>query len=111
MILPLLRRMPNMEKLTLILFVENRPNFIDGAHLSNEILSYMPRMTRFMFLITTIDDLVDINYWLKNDDIEDTFIIDDGEPYIYCRIDYFTNGIGRCRISSLPFDGSSLINN
>ena len=48
-------------------------------------------MTRFMFNIITIDDLVDISYRLKNDDIEDSHTIDDCEPYIYCRIDYFIN--------------------
>ncbi|CAF0953718.1 unnamed protein product [Adineta steineri] len=101
-ILPLLRRMTNMEKLTLVLFVENRPDFIDGAHLYKEILVYMPRRIHFMFNIITINDRVDISYWLKEDDIQTRYIIDDGEPYIYCCIDYFTNGIGRCRISTLP---------
>ena len=96
--------MPNIEKLSLCLMVENRSEFIDATHLYNEIIIHMPRITRFLVHIITMDNYVDLNYWLKNDDMKERYIIDHGHPYIYCCIDYFTNGIGRCRISSLPLD-------
>ncbi|CAF3200736.1 unnamed protein product [Rotaria socialis] len=102
-IVPLLRRMTNLKTLVLVLMVENRPNFIDGAHLHQEVLIHMPRLKIFLFNITTIDDVVEINYWLKEDDIEETMVFNDGLPYFQCRIDIFKNGIGRCRFCSMPF--------
>ncbi|CAF5032659.1 unnamed protein product [Rotaria magnacalcarata] len=102
-IVPLLRRMTNLETLVLFLLIENRPKFIDGVHLHQEILIHMPRLKKFIFNITTIDDVVHINYWLKKDDIEETMIFNDGLPYFQCRVDIFKNGIGRCRLCSIPF--------
>lgn len=96
----MLQRMPNIRKLGLWLQVENRPEFIDGTDLYNGILIYMPRIQILCLNIATIDDYVDEIYWYKNNDIEDTDIIDNGHPDIDCRIDYFTNGCSRCRISS-----------
>ncbi len=31
----------------------------------------MPRITKFIFNIIRNDDLIDMNYWLKDDDIQD----------------------------------------
>ena len=95
--------MSNMETLGLYLKVGNRFKFIDGADLNNEIIIYMPQIITFKFSITTVDNHIDIKYWLKDDDIEDSLVIDDANPYIHCCIDYFKNGIGRCHIASLPF--------
>ncbi|CAF3288350.1 unnamed protein product [Rotaria socialis] len=106
-IVPLLRRMENLETLMLFLLVGNRPKFIDDVHLSEEILIHMPRLEKFIFNITTIDDVVEIDYWLKTDDIEETWIFNDVLPYFQCRIDIFKNGIGRCRLCSIPFIESS----
>ncbi|CAF5215748.1 unnamed protein product, partial [Rotaria magnacalcarata] len=106
-IVPLLRRMENLETLMLFLLVGNRTEFIDDVHLSEEILIHMPRLEKFIFNITTIDDVVEIDYWLKKDDIEETRIFNDGLPYFQCRIDIFKNGIGRCRLCSIPFIESS----
>jgi hypothetical protein len=102
-IVPLLRQMVNLGKLGLCLHVENRSKFIDSADLYNNILIYMPQMTQFNFHIVTMNDYVNIDYWLKNDDIEKRYIIDIDHPVIHCCIDYFRNGIVRCRISSFPF--------
>ncbi|CAF3579739.1 unnamed protein product [Rotaria socialis] len=106
-IVPLLRRMEHLETLMLFLLVGNRPEFIDDVHLSEEILIHMPRLEKFIFNITTIDDVVEIDYWLKKDDIEETMIFNDGLPYFQCRIDIFKNGIGRCRLCSIPSIESS----
>ncbi|CAF3606496.1 unnamed protein product [Rotaria sp. Silwood1] len=65
----------------------------------------MPRLAAFVFNITTIDGVVDIQYWKKNDDIKETFIVNDSHAHIHCCVDYFTNGIGRCHIYSLPPKG------
>ncbi|CAF4827405.1 unnamed protein product, partial [Rotaria magnacalcarata] len=51
----------------------------------------MPRLKKFIFNITTIDDVVHINYWLKKDDIEETMIFNGGLPYFQCRVDIFKN--------------------
>ncbi|CAF2784484.1 unnamed protein product [Rotaria sp. Silwood2] len=102
-IVPLLRRMPNMEELILCLNVENRSKFIDGAVLYKDIIIHMPRMAKFLYNIITIDHYVDMSYWFKNDDIAERYIINGGHPYIYCCVDFFTNGVGRFHISSCPF--------
>ncbi|CAF4495655.1 unnamed protein product [Rotaria sp. Silwood2] len=62
-ILPLLHRMPYLEKLTLYFRINNRNTFIDDAHLQNEIFLYMPRLHSFTFYICTyIDNVNSIHY-------------------------------------------------
>jgi hypothetical protein len=48
-VVPLLRRMSNLERLTLYLRVRDRDTFIDGTHLYNDILIYMPRLYSLTF--------------------------------------------------------------
>lgn len=52
-ILSYLRRMSNLEKLTLYLLIKDRDQFIDDAHLENEIIAYMPRLHSFNIYIAT----------------------------------------------------------
>jgi hypothetical protein len=53
LVLPLLRRMTHLEKLSLYLRIGFRDTFIDGKNLSNEILVYMPQLNEFIFYIST----------------------------------------------------------
>jgi len=72
-ILPLLRRMPFLEELSLYLRMENRNRFIDGTHLENEILVYMPQLHSFTFYISTYTHTVDLVNHLSSEDLQQTF--------------------------------------
>jgi hypothetical protein len=68
--------MINLEELTLSLSVIRiDSNYIDGIQIHNDILRYMPRLTKFIFSIETAivknkNDLV----LLSNEDIQRSFI-------------------------------------
>ena len=54
MIIPLLQRMINLEELTLYLsIIRFDSNYIDGTQLQDDILSFMPRLTKFTFSLET----------------------------------------------------------
>ena len=54
LIIPLLRRMINLEELKLFLQVSRvNSSYIDGIQLHDEILIYMPRLNKFIFSINT----------------------------------------------------------
>ncbi|CAF0849799.1 unnamed protein product [Rotaria sordida] len=72
-IVPLLRRMTHLEKLTLYLRVLNRSSFINGTHLHNEILVHMPQLHTFIFYISTENDINESVHRISNDDIQQTF--------------------------------------
>ncbi|CAF4076011.1 unnamed protein product [Rotaria sordida] len=100
-IVPLLRRMPNLEKLSLCL-VKNRGTFIDGNHLQNEILTYMPRLDTFIFYIHTNNTITNEAPLQTNEDIQRSFINSKWSQIRYLA-DYFHNGAGISNIFSLPF--------
>ncbi|CAF1592005.1 unnamed protein product [Rotaria magnacalcarata] len=107
-IVPLLRRMPNIEELTLFLSViRMESTYIDGIHLHDEILIHVPRLDKLLFSITTI--LYNINAKIElpsNDDIQRGFI----EKEIYQVDSYVINDPSKvqqeCRIysKSYPFN-------
>jgi hypothetical protein len=76
LIIPLLQRMINLEELTLyLLIIRIDSNYIDGIQLHDDILSYMPRLNKFIFNIETVivkykNDLV----LSSNEDIQRSFI-------------------------------------
>lgn len=50
---PLLRRMSNLEELTLNIRIEYRTRFVDGTQINNEVLVDLPRLSKFTFHICT----------------------------------------------------------
>ena len=72
-VLPLLRRMSNLEQLTLYLRIINRNTFIDDNHLQNEILVYMPQLHSFAFYICTYSNTVGLFHHVPNNNIPLTF--------------------------------------
>ena len=99
---PLLRRMTHLEKLTLSLRVGERNSFIDGTYLNNYILSQMPRLHTFHFDI--VNEYVSINEHQPKptpDDIRRTFT--ERGYHVDCYIDYRFYNSGRCHVYSLPF--------
>ncbi|CAF1057848.1 unnamed protein product, partial [Rotaria sordida] len=60
-IVPLLRRMLNLEELDLNLIVKSYRKFIDGDTLKKDIITYIPRLYKFTFNICSIIDHRDQN--------------------------------------------------
>jgi len=100
-ILPLLRQMSQLEKLTLSLQVHLRISFIDGTHLDNDIISKMPYLHTFIFDIVTEYVIINEKLLPTSDDVRRALI---QRGYnVGCYIDYVCNRTGRCHIYSLPF--------
>jgi len=75
-IVPLLRRMINLEKLKLYLSILRfNSTYVDGIQLYDEILIYMPRLKKFYFYIEVSVYNKDIRIdLLSNEDIQNSFI-------------------------------------
>ncbi|CAF3003260.1 unnamed protein product [Rotaria sp. Silwood2] len=104
-LVPLFRRMSNLEELTLFLFVKRiNSTYIDGIHLNDEILIHMPRLNKFTFSITTLVCNRKSNIILpSNDDIQRSFI-ERRYQQIGSYADDNTMKIrARCHIYSLPY--------
>ncbi|CAF1516820.1 unnamed protein product [Adineta ricciae] len=100
-VVPILRRMSNLEKLTLCCRIRRQNSFIDGHYLTNEITRHMARLHEFMFDIISIESRI-IAYPLPcSDDIRRTFV--ENGYHADCYVEYCNIGIGRCHIYSLPF--------
>ncbi|CAF3609710.1 unnamed protein product [Rotaria socialis] len=104
-VVPLLRRMLNLEELTLFLSVV-RPicTYIDGNQLFDKALNYMPRLNKFIFSINTciINDDIGIDR-PSNDDIRNSFTERGIQSFDICFDDKFMNSQGNCHVYSLPY--------
>ena len=100
-ILPLFRRMVNLEELTLSLNVGARTRFIDGTCIYNDILVYMPRLNKFNFCIVTGISMLHLTHRLSKEDIQRTFtnIL---FQQVECIITYSYFDV-ICHVFSLPF--------
>ncbi|CAF1015413.1 unnamed protein product [Rotaria magnacalcarata] len=128
LIIPLLRRMINLEELILNLsIIRVDSNYIDGLQLYDDILIYMPRLNKFIFSIDT--SVVEKNIKIalsSNEDIQRSFIRREYGP-VGSHVDIFSRENGcrghmyslpyefksRCHIYSLPyqFKNYSYLNN
>ncbi|CAF1257465.1 unnamed protein product [Rotaria sordida] len=72
-VIPLLRRMSYLEKLTLYIRPDYRTTFIDGTYLHKEILNYMQRLHAFVFFISTEIEINDTVYHISENDIQTNF--------------------------------------
>ncbi|CAF3295900.1 unnamed protein product [Rotaria socialis] len=104
-VVPLLRRMLNLEELMLHLSVIRTGSaYIDGNQLYDEVLKYMPRLNKFIFHIHTHLN----NYFIRtnvpsNDDIRNSFIKREFQSVNICADEKLTYGMGNCHIYSLPY--------
>jgi len=94
--------MSNLQELTLCLTVLNRTRLIDGIHLQNKILIYMPYLNNFIFDIRSWSVVNDLVPPLSNDDIQRTFT-DIGYRQVGCSIRYFLGNSILCHVFTLPF--------
>ena len=99
--------MLNLEELTLFLsIVRPKTIYIDGNHLYDEVLNYMPQLNKFVFSIYTSTRIItDHNAFNfpSNDDIRNSFI-----KRGFQAIDVYVNNKlidnkGKCHIYSLPY--------
>ncbi|CAF4437812.1 unnamed protein product [Rotaria socialis] len=100
-VLPLLRRMSNLEELALNIINQNRTTFVDGTQINNEILVHMPRLYKFDFNINTETKLHHLVHYLSSDDIQRTFT-NIGYQHVGCIL-YYINSSAICHVFSLPF--------
>ncbi|CAF4070429.1 unnamed protein product [Rotaria sordida] len=110
LVVPLLRRMTHLEKLTLYLrisktglFIGDASPFIDGIHLHNEILVHIPQLHTFKYYISTETCTDYSKLRISNRDIQQTFtnIIKYGQTA--CIMDYYGACGTICHVYSLPF--------
>ncbi|CAF1146365.1 unnamed protein product [Adineta steineri] len=102
-VLPLFRRMSNLEELTLCLTVYYRKEIIDGKHLKTNILKHMPQLNQFTFFIHSFflaNSLVRLS---SSEDIQKTIIDFPNDNIIsYMNILPQTERV-QCHIYSYPF--------
>jgi hypothetical protein len=101
-LLPLFRRMSNLEKLTLYLCLKNRDRFVDGTFLQNEILIYMPQLHSFTFYICTYINPVGLLNQLSSEDIQRTFT-NIGQQHVVSIINHPSCQEMTCSIFSIPY--------
>ncbi|CAF0836722.1 unnamed protein product [Adineta steineri] len=107
----LLRRMSNLEKLTLHISVEGRNKVIDGAFVQHDILDYMPQLRSFTFYICTyVGPIAALPYKLSSEDIQLT-LTNIGLQHVSSMVNYVTSSVNfvygvraTCSIFSLPFE-------
>ncbi|CAF0824899.1 unnamed protein product [Rotaria sp. Silwood1] len=103
-IVSLLRRMSNLEKLTLYLPIKGRNTVIDGTYVQHDILDYMPQLHSFTFYICTYVKTVDLSYKLSSEDIQQTLTNIGQQEHVTNIVNYIQGGIAACSIFSLPFE-------
>jgi hypothetical protein len=104
LIIPLLHRMLNVEKLDLQLnnIVRNE-GFIDGNSLKENIINYMPCLNKFTFNIRLFNGSSNRTNLPSNEDIQQTFK-DFQNNQIISYVDYFEKRrCGYCHIYSYPY--------
>ncbi|CAF5029204.1 unnamed protein product, partial [Rotaria sp. Silwood1] len=101
-ILPLFRRLLNLEELCLCIAIKNRTTLIDGNHVSDEILIHMPRLRTFKFCISMNIRMNNLVHYLSKNDIQRSFINMKQHQQVDCIVNY-RYGIGTYHVFSLPF--------
>jgi hypothetical protein len=99
----LLRRMSNLEKLTLHISITDRNSVIDGTYVQHDILDCMPQLYSFTFYICTYVETVDLSYKLSSEDIQQT-LTNIGLQDVTSIVNYVCDERAACSIFSLPFE-------
>ncbi|CAF4969811.1 unnamed protein product, partial [Rotaria socialis] len=110
-IVPLLRRMLNLEELTLFLsIIRNESTYIDGTQLHNDFLINMPRLNKFIFSIHTyiINDRIEIDLPSKND-ILNSFLEREYQQVHSYADEKLTFNRGFCHVYLLPYHFNDFI--
>ncbi|CAF3184626.1 unnamed protein product [Rotaria socialis] len=104
LIVPLLHRMFNLEKLDLYLAICCKNALIDGNNLKKNIINHMPKLNKFKFNIRSTVRLDNQINLLSNEDIQYTFNDFPNNQIISC-VDYFSEiKQSQCHIYSYPYE-------
>ncbi|CAF5038663.1 unnamed protein product, partial [Rotaria sp. Silwood1] len=101
-LIPILRRMTYLEKLTLYIRIHSRATFVDGTNLHKDVLIHMPRLHTFSFYFNTENLFDDSVHHLSDKDIQQTFT-NIGYHQIACSVNYCRNYRATCHVFSIPF--------
>ena len=99
----LLRRMSNLEKLTLHISITDRNSVIDGTYVQHDIFDCMPQLHSFTFYICTYVETVGLSYKLSSEDIQQT-LTNIGLQDVTSIVNYVCDERAACSIFSLPFE-------
>ncbi|CAF3386843.1 unnamed protein product [Rotaria sp. Silwood1] len=103
LVVPLLHRMLNLEKLGLYIRVCGKNTFVDGNDLKKNIINNMPRLNKFLFNISSTNRLHNQINLPSNKDIQYTFK-DFQDNHIISCVDYFSEAErSQCHIYSYPY--------
>ncbi len=103
LVLPLLRRMLNLEKLDLHLKVDRYKGFVDGNDLKKNIINHMPLLIKFTFNIRSFNLSPNQLNISTNKDIQNTFK-NFPNNQIISFVDYFQERqYSQCYIYSYPY--------
>ncbi|CAF0910860.1 unnamed protein product [Rotaria sordida] len=103
LIVPLLHRMLNLEKLDLQLVVYRNKGFINGNDFKEDIINHMPRLNKFTFNIRLFNRCPDQINIPSNENIQYTFKDFKDNQIISC-VDYFQEKqYSYCHIYSYPY--------
>ncbi|CAF5062357.1 unnamed protein product, partial [Rotaria sp. Silwood1] len=103
LVMPLLHRMSNLEKLDLSITVRERKTVFDGNDLKMNIINYMPKLNNFTFNIHSLSSFYKKINLSLNQDIQKTFRVLNDKQIIYWT-DYFPKQKkGHCHIYSCPY--------
>ncbi|CAF5104578.1 unnamed protein product, partial [Rotaria sp. Silwood1] len=103
LILTLIYRMLNLEKLELNVNISMTTTIIDGNYLKTNILNHMIQLNIFTFNIHSWFGLCNQIYFPSNENIQHTFNNFKNNKIISC-IDYYPkNQYGQCHIYSYPY--------
>jgi hypothetical protein len=103
LIVPLLHRMSNLEKLDLALIVSRKQTIIDGNDLKLNIMNSMPLLNKFTFDIRSVTRFYNELNCPSNQSIQETFK-DFKNEQIISSIDYFKEReYSQCHIYSYPY--------
>jgi len=101
-ILPILHRMSNLERLFLSLIIDNK-EFLDGNRLNNDIINHLPKLNEFQYNIYSRIYDYKQNDIRSNEDIQRTFQIFADQQIISC-VDYFPEkSFCQCHYYSYPY--------
>jgi hypothetical protein len=101
-VVPLLRRLCNLQDLTLYIQVNERNRLVDGIQLENDILIHLSKLQTFVFYICTFTSANHPITSLSNDDIQRTFSnVKFGQ--VGCSMNYINESDIRYHVFSLPF--------
>ncbi|CAF3716482.1 unnamed protein product [Rotaria socialis] len=104
LVVPLLHRMSNLEKLHLHLNVIDRQTFIEGDDLKRNIINHLSRLHSFTFNIKSFASLYNQTDLSSKDDIQQSFKDFKYNQIISCVDDFPTSRYNQCHVYSYPYE-------